>query len=65
MHGAYSRGSKVPQFWQIYHIKIKANFDAHGLAKFGVKQIFNTIWIEEIPSCIHYVVILEKFALVI
>jgi hypothetical protein len=52
MHGTYSRGSKVPPFWQIYHIKIKANFDAHGLAKFGVKQIFNTIWIEEIPSCI-------------
>jgi len=50
-------------FWQIRHTRIAANYAAHGLAKATVKQIMDSVWIEEIPKSIRDIVILEHSAL--
>ena len=51
--------------WEVIHVKREANFAAHGLAKVVAQELTEKIWMEEIPSCIFYVALLEQFALVV
>ena len=48
--------------WQIVHTHQETNFAAHGLAKATIKRDID-IWLEEIPSCICDLVLLELAAL--
>ena len=43
--------------------KRKANLAAHGLAKNAIRNPVFQTWLEESPSCIFDVVILEQLAL--
>jgi hypothetical protein len=51
------------QYWQIGHVSRVVNFVAHSLAKAGVKQVINQVWMEEISNCICDLVLLEQLAL--
>ncbi|XP_059429871.1 uncharacterized protein LOC132163564 isoform X2 [Corylus avellana] len=49
--------------WMVMHTKRNVNQAAHGLAKHAVRNQMDRIWIEEIPSCISNIVVLEHSAL--
>jgi ribonuclease HI len=49
--------------WHIRHVKREANSAAHGLAKFASRTSDLIVWMEESPSCILDIVILEQLAL--
>lgn len=46
--------------WQICHINREANMAAHGLDKVASKQVIDTTWSGEIPSCISDIVLAEQ-----
>lgn len=49
--------------WCICHVRRDANSVAHGLTKTAVQQITYVVWIEEIPSCIYDIVLLQQLVL--
>ena len=49
--------------WKIQHIKRKTNEVAHGLAKNVTRISSDIVWLEEPPSCIFDIIILEQLAL--
>jgi ribonuclease HI len=52
--------------WQVKHVKTELNEAAHGLAKIARNARVASIWImEEIPRCIHDIVVLEQAALIV
>lgn len=44
------------------HVKRGAKRAAHGLAKIAAREQIEKIWMEEIPSNIYDIVIIEQFA---
>jgi hypothetical protein len=45
------------------HVKREANEAAHGLAKLVAREKTDKVWMEEIPSSIYSILILEQFTL--
>jgi hypothetical protein len=45
--------------WNNRHVKREVNFVAHGLVKNAIRIFMDNVWLEELPNCIHDIVILE------
>lgn len=48
------------QYWQIHHVKMKANYVIHKLTKTTVKNVIDQVLIEEIPNYIYNIVLQEQ-----
>ena len=49
--------------WRMEHVKREANVATHRLAKVTIRNPIERIWLEEPPSCIFDIIILEQLAL--
>jgi hypothetical protein len=54
---------RMVPIWQIIHVKREGNSAAYGLAKVAIKHVIDQVWMEDFPSCISNIVLLEQIAL--
>lgn len=54
---------KMVPVWHKVRVKKEVNYATHGLVKRAATHIIDQVLMEDIPSCIFYIVLLEPIIL--